>query len=109
VRPGRRLAGACLLAVVLPNAPAAAQTAGSVECRRDLLVADSTLRRATDRLVQGGDSAEARCAAWREHVEALRRVSATHRRCTQNPSETIKGVEARAAEFQSLVRDRCRR
>jgi hypothetical protein len=58
----------------------------------------------------GGVKPEEQCAAWRRHVEALRRASAAYGRCAVGPMKANKTAEfnGSAADLQRLIGERCR-
>ncbi|MFC7396059.1 hypothetical protein ACFQU1_02465 [Chelatococcus sp. GCM10030263] len=95
--------------VVLAPLPAAAQ-ARTAACQRDLLVIDSTLREAMQRLEAAGDASDAdKCAAYRSHIETMRKASAVFARCTtgREREENVGQMNASVADFQALIRARC--
>jgi hypothetical protein len=106
MRTPRLLAGGLALALLAPW-PARAQDG---TCRRDLLVAESLQRTAIDRLEATGTGEAAQCAAWRQHVATMRRAAAIYGRCLAGEARGAKVAETEgaAAEFDGLVRQRCR-
>jgi hypothetical protein len=95
------------LMLVLAADGARAQDAA---CRRDVLVAQSSLKVARDDLDKVGDSEAERCGAWRANVATLRRAGAVFGRCLagRERAERVAEVENPAREFEGLVRERCR-
>ena len=93
--------------LVPASAVAQARTAA---CQRDLLVTDSTLREAMRRLEAAGDASDAdKCAAYRSHVETMRKASAVFARCTtgREREENVGQMNASVADFEALIRARC--
>jgi hypothetical protein len=90
---------------------ASAQPAPSAECRRDLLVADSLVRKSRDRLLGAASATLAvQCPVWREHVDAARKASAIHGRCTAGPERVRIQAELAetAADFSAQIKARCK-
>ena len=91
-------------------AGAAAAQEPSAACRRDVLVAESSLKLARDDLDRVGDSDADRCRAWRANVATLRRAGTVFGRCLagRERAERVAQVETPAREFEGLLRERCR-
>lgn len=84
--------------------------AGTPNCKRDMLVLDSTLRNAMHALEAVGPASEAaKCTAYRKHVDTLHQASKTFARCTtgRERQDNITRMDQSAAEFESLIRARC--
>lgn len=98
-----------LLALPLA-ALAGAAVAQDAACRRDVLVAESSLKTARDALEGGGDSDVDRCRIWRDNVATLRRAGGVFGRCLvgRARAERVAEVETPAREFEGLLRERCR-
>ena len=96
---------ALLLVVVAGGA-----RAQDAACRRDVLVAQSSLKVARDDLDKVGDSDVERCRAWRANVATLRRAGTVFGRCLagRERAERVAEVDGPAREFEGLIRDRCR-
>jgi len=91
-------------------APAAMAQARTAACQRDLLVTDSQLREAMQRLEAAGDASDAdKCAAYRSHIDTMRKASAVFARCTtgREREENVGQMNASVADFQALIRARC--
>jgi hypothetical protein len=98
-----------LAALVIAAAPAVAAP-GDEACKRELFMADAAISGSYRNMEMGGSRPEEQCAAWRRHVEALRRASAAYGRCGVGPAKTAKTGEftASIADFQRLIGERCR-
>ena len=96
------------LPLLLVAGAATAQEPGAA-CRRDVLVAESSLKGARDAL-ERGDSEDERCRAWRTNVATLRRAGSVFARCLagRERAERVAEVENPARDFEGLVRERCR-
>jgi hypothetical protein len=94
-------------------APAAAMAqARSAACQRDLLVTDSTLREAMQRLEAAGGASDAdKCTVYRSHLETMRKASAVFARCTtgREREENVGQMNASVADFEALIRARCQK
>ena len=103
--------GFTTLVVGLSLAPGAAQAqAGTPSCKRDLFVLDSTLRNALRNLeavAQASD--DAKCSAYRKHVDVMREASKTFARCTtgRERQENVAQMDGSVADFEVLIRSRC--
>ena len=104
-------AGLTGLVLGLGFAPHAAQAqAATAECKRDLFVLDSTLRNALRDLEAAGQAADdAKCAAYRKHVDVMRKASKTFARCTtgRERQENVAQMDSSVADFEALIRARC--
>lgn len=91
-------------------ATGAAAQEPTAACRRDVLVAESSLKVARDDLDRVGDSDADRCRTWRANVATLRRAGAVFGRCLagREKAERVAQVEGPAGEFEGLIRERCR-
>ena len=98
-----------LLTVVLAIGPAFAAP-GDEACKRDLFMADAAISGSYRNMEIGGTKPEEQCAAWRRHVEALRRASAAYGRCAVGPAKAAKTSEfnGNVADFQRLIGERCK-
>ena len=105
---GRTLA-ALAVALALAAAPALAAP-GDEACKRDLFMADAAISGSYRNMEMGGTKPEEQCAAWRRHVEAMRRASAAYGRCGVGAARTDKPAELAAsmADFQRLIGERCK-
>jgi hypothetical protein len=102
---------ALVLAAASCAGSASAQSAPSAECRRDLLVADSLVRKSRDRLLGAANATLAvQCPIWREHVEAARKAAAIHGRCSKGPERVRIQAELdeTASDFAAQVKARCK-
>ncbi|HEX8164824.1 MAG TPA: hypothetical protein VF601_03440 [Beijerinckiaceae bacterium] len=96
------------LALALAAAPALA-TPGDEACKRDLFMADAAISGSYRNLEMGGAKPEEQCAAWRRHVEALRRASAAYGRCAVGPARAKTAeFDGSAADFRRLIGERCK-
>ena len=99
------------LVLGLVLAPAAAQAqAGTAACKRDLFVLDSTLRNALRDLEAAAQASDdAKCAAYRKHVDVMRQASKTFARCTtgRERQENVAQMDGSVADFEVLIRTRC--
>ncbi|MBS7705605.1 hypothetical protein [Chelatococcus asaccharovorans] len=99
------------LVLSLGFAPHAAQAqAGTAACKRDLFVLDSTLRNALRDLEAAGQATdEAKCAAYRKHIDVMRQASKTFARCTtgRERQENVAQMDGSVADFEVLIRARC--
>ena len=105
----RRLSIAAAAALSLWTAPALAAP-GDELCKRDLFMADATVTGSYRALELGGTKPEEQCAAWRRHVEALRKANAAYGRCAVGPAKAAKTSElgGSIADFQRLIGERCK-
>ena len=98
-----------LAAILLVSAPALAAP-GDEACKRDLFMADAAISGSFRNMEFSGAKPEQQCPAWRRHVEALRKASATYGRCAVGPVKAGKTSELNgsAADFQRLIGERCK-
>ena len=98
-----------LLTVVLAIGPAFAAP-GDEACKRDLFMADAAISGSYRNMEIGGTKPEEQCAAWRRHVDALRRASAAYGRCAVGSVKATKTGEFNGslADFQRLIGERCK-
>lgn len=102
-----------LLAALLMMAatdPAAAQNLDTPECQRDLFILNADFQRSTQRLESAGTGTPlARCTAWRQHVDTLRRGEAIYGRCQRGRTrdDNVSRMTRSATEFRDLIRSRC--
>ena len=103
----RLRAAAALFVLVAPQALA---PPGDEACKRDLFTADAAISGSYRNMEIGGSKPEERCAAWRRHVEALHKASATYGRCAVGPAKAAKTSEfnGSAADFERLIGERCK-
>ena len=96
-------------AALILSAPALAAP-GDELCKRDLFMADAAISGSYRSLEMGGAKPEEQCAAWRRHVEALKKASATYNRCAVGAAKAAKTSELNgsAADFQRLIGERCK-
>jgi hypothetical protein len=104
-----KLVGAFGAAILMVAAPAMAAP-GDELCKRDLFMADAGISGSYRSLEMGGTKPEEQCAAWRRHVEALKKASATYNRCAVGAAKAAKTSELNgsAADFQRLIGERCK-
>ncbi|MFN3891098.1 MAG: hypothetical protein ACK4MV_11925 [Beijerinckiaceae bacterium] len=81
------------------------------QCRRDLATAERSLGatlRDLDRNKQA--STAQRCAAWRRHVEVMRRASVVYRQCStgRERAENVGQMDGSVADFQEIIARLCR-
>jgi hypothetical protein len=102
-----RLSFAAALLVAVGPALAAP---GDEGCKRDLFMADAAISGSYRNMEMGGSRPEKQCAAWRRHVEALRRASAAYGRCAAGAAKAAKTGELNGslADFQRLIGERCK-
>jgi hypothetical protein len=83
---------------------------GDEDCKRDLFMADAAISGSFRTMEMGGTAPQEQCAAWRRHVEALRRASAVYGRCAEGQVKARKTAEfsGHAADFQRLIGERCK-
>ena len=83
---------------------------GDELCKRDLFMADAGISGSYRSLEMGGSKPEEQCAAWRRHVEALKKSSAAYARCAEGAVKARKTAElnSSAADFQRLIGERCK-
>src|SRR3954469_20003195 len=95
---------AAVLAFATPGSTVLAAP-GDDLCKRDLFMADATISGSYRSLEMGGAKPEEQCAAWRRHVEALRKASATYGRCAVGPAKAAKTGELNGSigDFQRLI------
>jgi hypothetical protein len=106
-----RAARLLLLAACLSiGARPALAAPGDDLCKRDLFMADATISGSYRSLEMGGAKPEEQCAAWRRHVEALRKASAAYGRCAVGPAKAAKTSELNGSigDFQRLIGERCK-
>jgi hypothetical protein len=104
----RNLPAAFVALLAIPGVALAAP--GDELCKRDLFMADAGISGSYRSLEMGGSKPEEQCAAWRRHVEALKKSSATYARCAEGAVKARKTAElnASAADFQRLIGERCK-
>jgi hypothetical protein len=101
-----RATSACALA--LTAAPALAAP-GDESCKRELFMADAAVSGSYRNMEMGGGKPEEQCAAWRRHVEAMRRASGAYGRCAVGPAKARTAeFNGTAADFQRLIGERCK-
>ena len=81
------------------------------QCRRDLTTTElsfSTTLRDLDRNKKG--SLARRCAAYRRHVEVMRKASSVFRRCStgREREENVGQMDASIADFRYIIARNCR-
>src|SRR3954471_2018204 len=83
---------------------------GDELCKRDLFMADAGISGSYRSLEMGGTKPEEQCAAWRRHVEALKKSSAAYGRCAEGAVKARKTAELNGsvADFQRLIGERCK-
>ena len=98
-----------LAAILLVSAPVLAAP-GDEACKRDLFMADAAISGSYRSLEMGGAKPEEQCAAWRRHVEALKKASAAYGRCGEGAVKARKTAELNgsATDFQRLIGERCK-
>jgi hypothetical protein len=96
-------------ALLFAAAPALAAP-GDEACKRDLFMADAAISGSYRNMEIGGTKPEEQCAAWRRHVEAMRRASTAYGRCAVGPAKAAKTNELAGsiADFQRLIGERCK-
>ena len=95
-------------ALILAAAPALAAP-GDEACKRDLFMADAAVSSSYRTMEMGGTKPEEQCAAWRRHVEAMRRASGAYGRCAIGPAKAKTAeFNSTAADFQRLIGERCK-
>lgn len=97
-----------LIATALLGGGSAVASGGT--CGRDLFMAEAALRQTAGRLERAGEAQAERCSAWRHHANILRQVAGTYDRCLDGRAraEQAESLKAMAAEFDGLIRLRCR-
>lgn len=99
------------LVLGLGFAPQAAEAqAGTAACKRDLFVLDSTLRNALRDLEAAAQASDdAKCTAYRKHVDVMRKASKTFARCTtgRERQENVAQMDGSVADFEALILARC--
>jgi hypothetical protein len=89
--------------------PAKAQT--TAVCQRDLLVADSALKVAVDKLTSAASGSEQdRCAAWRNQVSAVKRAREIYGRCAPERARTPQFLQTAggANDLERVIKERCK-
>ncbi len=81
------------------------------QCRRSLAVTEasfSTTLRDLDRSKKG--SIAQRCAAYRRHVEVMRKASGVFRQCStgREQQENVGQMDASIADFRHIIAQRCK-
>jgi hypothetical protein len=92
-------------------APASAGSLDTAACKRDLMVAESTMRIQQDRLAALADASQAKlCDAWREHVRAAKSANAIYGRCLTDTDKRVKTAEtaSTAADFEQAIAGSCK-
>ena len=103
-----RALAAALAAFALTAAPALAAP-GDEACKRELFMADAAVSGSYRNMETGGAKPEEQCAAWRRHVEAMRRASGAYGRCAIGPVKAKTAeFNSTAADFQRLIGERCK-
>jgi hypothetical protein len=99
----------CVLLPFLAAGPALAAP-GDEACKRELFMADAAISSSFRNMELGGAKPEEQCAAWRRHIEALRRANGAYGRCAVGPVKANKTSEFNGslADFQRLVGERCK-
>jgi hypothetical protein len=80
-------------------------------CQRDLLVADSALKSAVDKLGSAaGGSEQDRCAAWRNQVSAVKRAREIYGRCAPERARSPQFLQTAsgANDLDRVIKDRCK-
>ena len=97
-----------VLALAAATAPALAAS-GDEACRRELFMADAAVSGSYRNMEMGGAKPEEQCAAWRRHVEAMRRASVAYARCAVGPAKARTAeFDGSAADFRRLIGERCK-
>jgi hypothetical protein len=105
----RFIALATALGALAAVGPAGAQT--TVLCQRDLLVADSALKSAVDKLGSAAAGSEQdRCAAWRNQVSAVKRAREIYGRCAPERARTPQFLQTAsgANDLERVIKERCK-
>ena len=98
-----------VLALAAGAVPPAGAAPGDELCKRDLFMADAGVTGSYRNMELGGTKPEEQCAAWRRHVDALRKASATYARCAIGPAKAKTAeFNGTAADFQRLIGERCK-
>jgi hypothetical protein len=102
----RALPAAVLVAAAAP----ALAAPGDELCKRDLFMADAALTSSYRKMELGGTKPDEQCAAWRAHVEVLKKTGAAYAKCAVGPARAAKTAElgSSASDFQRLIGERCR-
>jgi hypothetical protein len=101
-----------LAALAALAAPALAGSVDTAACKRDLMVAESTMRIQQDKLAALADAPQSKlCDAWREHVRAARSANAIYGRCLTDTDRRVKTAEtaATAQDFEQAIAGSCKR
>ena len=80
-------------------------------CQRDLLVADSALKTAVEKLTSAASGSEQdRCAAWRNQVSAVRQVREIYGRCAPDRARSPQFLQtaAGANDLERVIKERCK-
>ena len=94
--------------LTLAAAPALAAP-GDEACKRELFMADAAVSGSYRNMEMGGAKPEEQCAAWRRHVEAMRRASGAYGRCAVGHAKAKTAeFDGTAADFQRLIGERCK-
>ena len=95
----------------LAASPACAGQVQTPECRRDLLVAESNVRTAREKLLASEEAPIARrCTVWREHIRSSKASSAVFQRGLTDTEKRVKTAEMAStiADFEEAVAGSCK-
>jgi hypothetical protein len=98
-----------LIIVLGAAGPAYAQM--TAVCQRDLLVADSALKSAVDKLGgAAGGSDQDRCGAWRNQVSAVKRAREIYGRCAPERAKSPQFLQTAsgANDLERIIKERCK-
>jgi hypothetical protein len=102
---------AIALVLLVLSGAAQAATVETPLCRRDRLVADGLLLRTRDTLLRSQSATQAaQCSAWREHVDAARKVQAIYGRCVSGAERDAMMREMKETEtaFSDRIAQMCK-
>ena len=105
-----RLAAAAAAAFFMFAAPSAIAQAPSLACQADLAVNDVRFKQTIEKLeaVKNGTQAE-KCAAYRSHVEIMKRAVPIFDRCTtgRGRQENLGQMAGSIEDFQEIIKRNC--
>ena len=105
------LLNALLALIVALGAAGPASAQMTAVCQRDLLVADSALKTAVDKLTSAAGGSEAdRCAAWRNQVSAVKRAREIYGRCAPDRARSPQFLQTAggANDLERVIKERCK-